>query len=691
MRQYLTGLLFAALCASAHGAVPTFAALKAAHKPSDASLLDRHGQVIQSVRIDAMERRSDWLALSDVSPAMLRTLLLAEDKRFMEHKGVDYGAIGQAALDNLFRPRPRGASTITMQLAGLLDPALAAGQGGRSIGQKFDQARAALELERSWNKQQVLEAYLNLVPFRGDTRGLGAAASRLFGKHPSGLNLSESAILAALVRAPSANEKVVARRACGLLREIDPGTGCADIEWDTARALLRPAQAPASGVALQAARKLPPGSRSTLDGKLQQFASTALRQQLLQLRERNVNDGAVVVLDNANGEILAYVGNGGHGQVDGVTALRQAGSTLKPFLFGLAIERKLLTAASLIEDAPLTIAADGGAYVPQNYDHSYRGLVSVRTSLAASLNIPAVRTVMLLGVDAFQQRLRAVGLSSLTQGPEYYGQSLALGGAEVSLLELTNAYRTLANACRFTPATLTARGASSASQVCDPAAAWIVGDILSDRAARSVTFGLKNDLATTYWSAVKTGTSKDMRDNWALGYSPRYTVGVWVGNFDGQPMWDVSGVSGAAPVWREIMDFLHAGALARQPPAPAGVVRQALSYIPDLEPSRSEWFLKGTELAFIEVAAPAMRRARIEYPAANAILALDPDIPEHLERVAFKAQAGKGLRWRLDGRDLGDAGAGFMWKPVAGQHTLALVGQDGRAVDQVDFSVRGSR
>lgn len=671
--------------------VPPYAAVKAAHRPSDVPLLDRHGAAIQSLRVDMAERRGDWIALADVSPSMVRMLLLAEDKRFMEHRGVDVGAIGQAALDNLLRPRARGASTITMQLAGMLDPALAPGQGGRTLGQKFDQARAALELERSWTKQQVLEAYLNLTPFRGDTRGIGAAALRLFGKQPSGLNLSESAILAALVRAPSAGGKVVARRACALMREVQPGAGCAVIEWDATRALLRPAQAPASGQALQAALKLPPGTRSTLDSKLQAFAAAALRQQLAQLRERNVNDGAVVVLDNASGEILAYVGNGGNSHVDGPGALRQAGSTLKPFLFGLAIERKLLTAASLIDDAPLNIDAEGGAYVPQNYDRSYRGLVSVRTSLAGSLNIPAVRTILLTGVAGLHQRLQALGLTSLTQDPDYYGQSLALGGAEVSLLELANAYRTLANGCRFSPATLVARPSIPGRQVCDPRAAWIVGDILSDRAARSVTFGLGNDLATTYWSAVKTGTSKDMRDNWAIGYSPRYTVGVWVGNFDGQPMWDVSGVSGAAPAWREVMDYLHSGAPARQPPAPPGIVRQAVSYAPEVEPARSEWFVRGTATTRVEAAPSSARAARIEYPSENAILAIDPDIPGELERVAFKAQAGKGLRWRLDGVDLGEVGPGFLWKPVAGPHTLALVDSGGRAVDEVRFSVRGSR
>jgi penicillin-binding protein 1C len=431
--------------------------------------------------------------------------------------------------------------------------------------------------------------------------------------------------------------------------------------------------------------------RSSVDGALQRFAQEALRRQLAGLRERNVRDGAVVVLDNGSGEVLAYVANTGDSQVDGVAALRQAGSTLKPFLYELALERRVLTAASLLDDAPIDIRTAGGLYVPQNYEKDFKGAVSVRTSLAGSLNVPAVKTLMLVGLDRFYQRLRDVGIDTLREDPDFYGYSLALGSGEVTLFQLANAYRVLANAGLAGTPALTPRGAERKHRVAEEAASYIVADILSDRAARAITFGLDNDLATAYWSAVKTGTSKDMRDNWAVGFSRRFTVGVWVGNFDGEPMWDVSGVTGAAPVWRDVMDFLQRGLAAEAPPAPAGVERGAVTYEPAVEPPRSELFLAGTRQDVIRMVSAAERRPRIAYPADSAVLALDPDIPPGRERVSFSAQAGAGLRWQLDGTDLGDAAVPYPWTPTPGRHVLALVDAHGREIARAAFAVRGSR
>eukprot|EP01034_Spumella_vulgaris_P039623 gene39624-48962_t len=236
--------------------------------------------------------------------------------------------------------------------------------------------------------------------------------------------------------------------------------------------------------------------RSTLDAGLQRHAQAALRQQIMALRERNVKDGALVVLDNASGEILAYVGNAGGSEVDGVAALRQAGSTLKPFLYQLALERKQLTAASLLDDTAVDISTATGLYVPQNYDKEFKGYVSARTSLAASLNVPAVRALMMVGLDRFHGRLRELGLDSLTEPADYYGYSLALGSADVSLLDLANAYRTLASGGLQGTPSLLPRPPEARRRVLDARAAFIIGDILADRAARSVTFGLKNELAT---------------------------------------------------------------------------------------------------------------------------------------------------------------------------------------------------
>jgi penicillin-binding protein 1C len=694
MRRLLPAM-FLLLAAGARAALPGPAEVKAAYRASDAVLLDRHGVPLDAVRIDMRARRLPWVALADISPAVGQAVMQAEDQRFMEHGGIDLRAAGQAAWDNLFRSHARGASTITMQLASLLDPALRAGGQGRSWGQKWDQAWVARGLEAAWTKQQILEAYLNLASFHGEVQGIGAAARVLFGKAPSGLNRTEAAILASLLRSPAAPARVLARRACVLARGLQAADECASVTWQTEVALGRPQAARVLSGNAQPARKLLGSGaspvRSSLDAAIQRFALAALRRHLAELAPRNVADGAVLVIDNASGEILAWVGNAGGSEVDGVTALRQAGSTLKPFLYELAIERGLLTAASPLEDSPVDVAAAGGLYIPQNYDRQFKGFATVRTSLAGSLNVPAVRTLLLAGLDRFYERLREVGFASLRESSGYYGYSLALGSGDVSLLELANAYRTLANGGRFAePVLLPGAARAGARQVLDPRAAFIVGDILADRGARAVTFGLANELATGSWSAVKTGTSKDMRDNWCVGFSDRYTVGVWVGNFDGSPMWDVSGVSGAAPVWRDVMDYLHRGQASQAPRPPAGVLQRQVAFIPAVEPERQEWFVRGTETGRVELVAAHARLPKILYPLEGTLLALDPDIPGERQRVLFEAQAGQGMSWRLDGEVVAGAAQAFAWQPSAGPHTLELVGPDGRAAQTVRFEVRGA-
>jgi penicillin-binding protein 1C len=197
-------------------------------------------------------------------------------------------------------------------------------------------------------------------------------------------------------------------------------------------------------------------------------------------------------------------------------------------------------------------------------------------------------------------------------------------------------------------------------------------------------------LAATYWAAVKTGTSKDMRDNWCIGYSTRYTVAVWVGNFVGQPMWDVSGVSGAAPVWRDVMDYLHRSAPAPAPVPPRGLVQREVRFQPAVEPARAEWFLNGTETPEVVLVADHQRAPRILYPADASILALDPDIPQDRQRVVFEAQAAQGLHWQLNGQLLGPADRSYSWQPTPGEHELILT--DGaKAIARATFHVRGEK
>ncbi|WP_412480693.1 penicillin-binding protein 1C [Azonexus sp. IMCC34839] len=723
LRRSLLALCFLPLPALA---LPGFAEVKRDHTPSEAVLLARDGRPLHTLRLDKTVRRLPWTPLNEISPALVRAVIVSEDKRFMEHDGIDWRAAGKAAWSNFWGSRTRGASTLTMQLAGLLDED-GQRQGRRSIFAKISQSTAAVRLEGFWSKRQIIEAYLNLVPFRGELQGVGAMSRQLFGKWPHGLDERESALAAALLRSPNASPAVVARRACNLLREMARDSECEGLESFTQQALaggLRATDAGTPQLAPHLARKLleKPGQpiRSSLDADLQAFAREALRRHLGALRQQNVEDGAVVVLDNASGEILAWVGSSGDlsdaAEVDGVTALRQAGSTLKPFLYALAFETRTLTPASLLEDAPLTLDTGNGLYAPQNYEPHYQGWVSVRRALGGSLNVPAVRTVVRLGPEPFLRRLRAAGFASLKQEGDWYGFSLALGSADVSLLMLSNAYRSLANGGQWRPLRATP-GKGDSPVPCRregcaevftglphtafaPTASFQVGDILADRNARAATFGLESWLATPYWAAAKTGTSKDMRDNWCAGFSRRYTVAVWVGNASGSPMHDVSGISGAAPVWREVMDWLQRGDPARgraavtsQPPAPPkGLVRQRIRFEPPREPARDEWFIAGTEQSVIRQAG-GNALARIAYPTDGTILALDPDIPPNRQRIELKlsAPAGKGWQWQLDGRPLARADSTLRWLPQPGRHRLRLVDARGDVIDEAGFEVRSLR
>ena len=692
-------------------ALPAYDEVKAAHRSSDTLILDRHGEVIHRLRVDQSVRRGPWVPLADISPALRTAMVLSEDKRFYEHSGIDWRAVSSAAWGNLWNERTRGASTLTMQLAGLLEGDWAQQAGGRSVAQKLGQTVAAQVLDRRWRKDQILEAYLNLVPFRGELVGIDALSRTLFGKAPHGLDESEAAIAAALVRAPNARAPQVAQRACGVLKAMQSRGGKADCEaldLQVTGALQRRAFEPSEGIAPHFARRVLalPGARAAalqgaaietpLRGDLQRFAVQTLQRQLRELRGRNVEDGAIVVLDNASGEVLAWVGSSGilsgAAEVDGVLAARQPGSTLKPFLYAQAIAERRLTAASLLEDSPAHLPTTSGLYIPQNYDRQFKGWVSVRTALGASLNVPAVRTLVMVSPGAFHRQLKAAGLP-LKQSGDFYGYSLALGSAEVPLLDLTNAYRTLANGGRYGAVTYRAavRSTSATRPAIDPGAAFIVADILSDPNARARTFGTDSLLATRFWSAVKTGTRKDMRDNWAIGWSERYTVGVWVGNAGGAAMHDVSGTSGAAPVWAALMQFLHAREPSRAPRPPRGLVTESVQFGDRLEAARSEWFLPGTQQARFAVetgASTAALAARILAPVDGTIVALDPDIPPARQRLAFAAQ-GADLRWRIAGKEIG-RGPRAQWLPWPGRHQVELVDRRGAVLDQIRIEVRGA-
>ncbi|WP_419807849.1 penicillin-binding protein 1C [Sphingomonas sp.] len=685
-------LLVTVALLTAPPAVPPFALVRTAATPSEAWLYDRHGVLLDSSRVDFARRRLAWTPLDQVSPVTRATLVAAEDRRFASHGGVDWLALGATLKARLSGHTARGASTISMQVAGYLNPDLAR-PGARGWRDKLRQMRAAQALEAAWSKDQILEAYLNLAGFRGETQGIGAAALGLFGTTPASLSRDDALLLAGLLPDPQASPERLARRACRLSHEPD----CARFPALAASAL-GPARSLQldPGLAPHLADRLlvKPGMRvrTTLDAAIQRYAIEALRHQLQGLGGTRARDGAVVVVDNASGDVLAYVGGIGGAStapaVDNAASYRQAGSTLKPFLYAQAIERGYLTPASILDDSPVQLDTASGLYVPQNYDRGFKGPVSARTALAGSLNVPAVRTLLLVGVDPFRDRLWDLGYHGMVEDGGYYGFSLALGSAEVTLLEQVAAYRALAMGGRWSPLRLTGDGPRvRARAVITPAAAWLVGDMIADPNARAATFGLDSALRLPFWAAVKTGTSKAMRDNWCIGYTGRFTVGVWVGNAEGDPMRAVSGTSGAAPVWRDVMTAL-AGAAA-EPAPPTGVEARRIAFAGAVEQPRREWFLKGTGQALIATVPAEARRPHFTNPIAGSVYALDPDIPLGRQRLAVTVTgAAAAHRVLLDRADIGAADATPQILPARGQHRLRLVDLGGRVADQVLFTVR---
>jgi penicillin-binding protein 1C len=589
---------------------------------------DRHGLALRSTRT-ADGGRSRWVSYDAMDPDLINAFVATEDRRFWEHRGVDPRAVVRAVRDGARAGRVvSGASTITMQLARLVRPA------DRNWGGKLAQALWALRIERHLSKQEILEQYLNRVELGQATVGVGAAAALYLHTSASETSVGEAALLAGIASAPSRDNPYVsprrarARRAIALARMRRLGYASRE---DVARARAEPlaprGRAPAflaphfttrviswSG---DAARALVSDAgvrdatvRTSLDVGLQTELEAEVRHTVAVLHDRGVEQAALVVLDNETGEVLAWVGSpdfwdADDGQTDMVVSPRQPGSALKPFLYALALDRGF-TAASVLPDVPKTFATATGGYQPRNYDRRFRGPVRAREALASSYNVPAVELAERLGTGSLLHTLRLAGFSSLDHDAEYYGLGLALGNGDVTLIELANGYRALANGGAWRPWTwrAVAAGAPPREQtrrVVSPASSAIVLDVLSDPAARIPGFGRVTPFDFPFPVAVKTGTSRHFTDNWAVGTTRRLTVAVWAGNFNGRPMEGVSGVSGAGPLLHRAMMLAARryppGALTT--PAEAGAVAVPVCRLSGMRATDecerlTEWFAPGT-------------------------------------------------------------------------------------------------
>ncbi|HVY66924.1 MAG TPA: transglycosylase domain-containing protein [Gammaproteobacteria bacterium] len=660
-------------------------------------LLDRRGEPLNTT-FTSRWNVHDVVALHEV-PAFLRAAFVAaEDKRFYEHHGPDWSARLSAALLNVRNGRAiRGASTISEQVVRLLHPR------PRTLWSRWLEGFEARELERRFTKDEILEFYLNQVPYAANRHGVQQAASYYFARDVGTLSRKEMLALAVLVRAPTrfdllrdarASEGAVERLAdalvvAGALPAAERGAVLAE-----PLALEAPQLAVAAPHFVQHARARLLASNTavaakvatTLDARLQATVQRLLDERLRHLERQRVGNGAVLVADHATGEVLAWVVAGGGdaegpaSYIDAVTTPRQPGSALKPFLYALALDGGW-TAAETIVDEPLVESTSEGLHAYQNYSRRFYGPVALRDALGNSLNIPAVKTLQHVGTERYLGTLHALGFEGLTNHPDFYGDGLALGSGGVTLLELVQAYAALANGGVFRPLSVLRgeAGAVAARRVYSAEAASLVANILADPNARALEFGRDSVLRLPVQTAVKTGTSSDYRDAWAVGFDWRYAVGVWMGNLDQTPSDGITGSTGPALVLRSVFAELTrdeateplylSPRLARHAVCvPSPLRRDADACLP-----RDEWFVPGTEpRAGARKAAPAP--IRFSRPTPGLRLAYDPRLPAEAQQFEFALQgvgAADRVVWEVDGRGTGAGAATYRWPVTKGDHRVA--------------------
>ncbi|HEX3368919.1 MAG TPA: penicillin-binding protein 1C [Candidatus Cybelea sp.] len=656
---------------------------------------DRTGIVLGTI-LSGDSTHAIGVRLEAVSPDFREAIVAAEDARFWQHGGVDLFALLRAAREYaIFGEARSGGSTIEMQLARLIYPSRHAGGALAQMKDKLAQIATAERIEIGSSKAAVLEAYINRAPMGGNLYGVEAAARTYFGEPASDLDLAQASLLAAIPNDPSrlapySNWRALRKRQRYVLDrmvalgEVDRPTA------DRALAEMLDVRRHDSGIAdaphalfylYRGGVEAGGRERTTLDRSLQRFVQAQTQDVIDALARYHVTDAAALVADNRTGDVLAYVGSPDYfsdaalGRNDGVQALRQAGSSLKPFTYELALERETIRSTTILPDVPAAYAIPGGRlYQPADYSGRFSGPVRVRYALANSLNVPAVRVLSDLGVPKLLDRLHELGFAHLDHPASYYGLGLTLGSGEVSLWELVQAYVTMAREGDFLALHLA--GESGAGRQVGEAPVWeLVTDILADPHARSHSFGLHSVLEMPFPAAVKTGTSSDFHDTWTVGFTRDYTVGVWVGNFDGSAMRGVSGVTGAGPLWNRIM--LHLYERNAEPPpftSPRGYVRVAICATTGRAPSRTqpcpaivkEW-VRPEDLASLR---PTDERTtlRIAFPHEGDTFVLNDAsnaLQQRSQQIALRAM-GSGtattIRWSVDGTPLAfDANGDAFW------------------------------
>ena len=630
--------------------LPPIDSLSQAYMRPSVRITDRSGALLYEI-IPEDGGRNTVLSIEKIPQCMKDATVAVEDKNFYTNPGIDLSGILRAAWINISGGETvAGGSTITQQVARNLllsqEERLE-----RTIRRKLREAVLARQMTRKLSKDEILALYLNQINYGGMAYGVEAAAQTYFGKPASELLLPECALIAGLPQAPGVynpftNPELSKERqsiVLGLMEKNGYITHEARLSAEATPLSYNPAPYPIEAphfiwiVKDQIDTLISDGMlstdqslvvRTTLDLDTQQLAEETVKRRIEEFKRegaalnQNVNNAALVALNPQSGEILALVGSVDffdesiHGALDMATAPRQTGSAFKPFIYALTLDPNRSnpwTAATPIFDVSTTFTIrDGTPYTPLNYDESEHGPVSVRAALGSSLNIPAVKTLQAVGIQETIELAHRLGITSLSESGRY-DLSLALGGGQISLLELSTAYTALANNGYYigNVSILDIRDAdgnllyteekSPPHQIFDPRVAWLISDILSDDAARSLGFGLHSTLKLDRTAAVKTGTTTNFHDNWTIGYTPDLLVGVWVGNSGYEAMHNVTGLTGAAPIWHEVMRGLLQGIPDRPFARPDGLTRVEVCDLSGLLPTsgcphtRKEWFIAGTE------------------------------------------------------------------------------------------------
>ena len=681
----------------------------------DTRITDRNGRLL-GFALNEQGYRKQGLPPGPLPQNLVAAVTAAEDNRFFSHGGVDALALARACLGHLRGTSRSGASTITMQLAKLLNPPTE-----RSLSAKMRESLCARRLEMRHSKEELLRAYLNTADFGNCCQGAEAAAGFYFGKTCAELTLPEAALLAGLLQSPTRRNplrhpQAALERRNAILKKLGA---------DTAAPL---------GVAVHG-NALPPvlcreAGQLTLDADLQADCSRIAAEEIERLQDRRITQAAALVLDNRTGEVLAAVptalpSSPYGGSLNGLATPRSAGSTLKPFVYAQAFANGA-TPATVLPDVPTLYRSSDGVQAPRNYNEHYMGPISIRTALACSQNVPAMEALANYGgIPAFLELMRRLGFE-VRGAEDSFGLGLAIGNAHVTLTELARAYSALARGGTLPNlATHLPLREGETPRVLDERICYQTADIMADEGARAPAFGLGHNLSFPFRCACKTGTSSNFRDNWCVGFTAEYTVAVWVGNFDNSSMRKVSGISGAGPIFRRVFLRLAEREKMSFPPRPAGLCeveldtrtgllpradtpeafrRQELLLAPltrqgeyDAEgrallSSRyAEWMQQQGDRRYFAVAedSPTGRAPAILIPGNGTTVTLDPRLPENGSLLELRSTLPAAtVRWHCNTLPIFRRGNAWYARLSPGRHTLHATDSNSGASATSSFRVR---